>query len=89
MNMVGVMMRVYNRINNSNVVFQALLSEIGEVSTRMVWPFCLTKIDERSLLFLESFDRQTLQVQQGEGTPVEVPVPRNKISIIVQVYKKQ
>ena len=47
----------------------------------MVWLFCRTRIDERKRLFRGSFDRQTSQSQHREGTPVEVPVPKNRISI--------
>jgi len=39
-------------------------------------------MDERNRLFLTSSDWQTSQEQHRDGTPVEVPVPKNKISII-------
>ena len=37
--------------------------------------------EDRKRLLRGSFDRQTSQSQHSEGTPVEVPVPKNRISI--------
>jgi len=39
-------------------------------------------MDERRRLFFLSSDRHTLQLQHREGTPVDVPEPRNRMFII-------
>jgi hypothetical protein len=38
-------------------------------------------MEERNRLFLGLTDRQTLQLQHRDGTPVDVPDPRNRIFI--------
>jgi len=44
-------------------------------------------IEDRKRLLRGSFDRQTSQSQHSEGTPVEVPVPKNRISIKISTRR--
>src|SRR6185503_20708302 len=48
-----------------------------EVSTKTDWPACSMRIETRKRLSRGSFDVQVSQSQAIEGTPVDVPVPRN------------
>ena len=52
-----------------------------EVSIRRWFLSLRTSMEERNRLFLGLTDRQTLQLQHRDGTPVDVPDPRNRIFI--------
>ena len=52
-----------------------------EVSIRRLFSSLRTSMEERNRLFLGLTDRQTLQLQHRDGTPVDVPDPRNRIFI--------
>ena len=79
--MVRVVMceqHVFHMLNLT--VCQALLAQIGGgVDQDIVVVFTDQNRRPARRLFFGSSDKQTSQLQHMEGTPVEVPVPRNNI----------
>src|ERR1043166_7341550 len=59
------------KVERANVV------ETEEVSTRIVLPACSTTTETRRRLSCGSSEVQVSHSQPIDGTPVEVPVPRN------------
>src|SRR6266849_9229626 len=52
-----------------------------------VWPACSIRTDTRRRLSRESLDVHVSQSQAIEGTPVDVPVPKNVSFIRLRVQK--
>ena len=59
-----------------------------DVSTRIVFPACSIRIDTRSRLSRGSSDMHVSQSHAIDGTPVEVPVPRNVSRIQLTEFRE-
>ena len=75
--MIGVAMRNQDCIEPLQTITQRLLAKVGRSVDQNDWPACSMRMETRKRLSRGSSEVQVSHSQAMEGTPVDVPVPRN------------